>query len=246
MFDIVVDTNHGWLYAIRLKRGTGQFAGQFTGNEVTIIKSDVLPGRTPKTGMTMNIMQPHQRLGHPSEEITRKIAKELNWNITRGALGVCEPCQCSVAKARQKNITKMPTKEKPDKKNQVAYLDQCLIKDITTAKQLHWVWWIFVLGYAGLKFSRFYRTKNKMIEPTAAMLHWLSQDDNARTQLRMDNAGENIKLKNRMESKDWKLPSKVEFTTCNTPQANSHAETSFTTMQMHCKNEQIFQPCGLH
>mgnify|MGYP006178161795 FL=1 len=138
MFDIVVNTNHGRLYAIQLKRGAGQFAGQFEGNEVTMIKSDVLPGCTPKSGVTMNIMQAHQRLGHPSEEITRKIAKELNWSITRGALGVCEPC--SVAKARQKNITKMPPKEKPDKKNQIAYLDQCLIKDITMTKQLHWVW----------------------------------------------------------------------------------------------------------
>ena len=129
----------------------------------------------------------------------------------------------------------MPPKEKPDKKNQIAYLDQCLIKDITTAKQLHWVWWIFVLGYAGLKFSKFYRTKNKMIEPTAAMLHRLSQDDNAPARLRMDNAGENVKLKNRMESKDWKLPIKVEFTARNTPQANSHAETSFTTIAGRAK-----------
>ena len=60
MFDIVVDTNHGRLYAIQLKRGAGQFAGQFGGNEVTMIKSDVLLGRTPKSGVTMNIMQAHQ------------------------------------------------------------------------------------------------------------------------------------------------------------------------------------------
>jgi hypothetical protein len=68
-----------------------------------------------------------------------------------------------------------------------------------------------------------------MIEPTAAMLHQLCQDDNAPARLQMDNAGEKIKL-TRMESKDWKPPIKVKFTACNTPQANSHAETSFTTM----------------
>jgi hypothetical protein len=28
-FDIVVNTNHGWLYAIQFKRGAGQFVGQF-------------------------------------------------------------------------------------------------------------------------------------------------------------------------------------------------------------------------
>jgi hypothetical protein len=32
MFDIVVDTNHGQLYAIWLKRGAGQFVGQFAGH----------------------------------------------------------------------------------------------------------------------------------------------------------------------------------------------------------------------
>jgi hypothetical protein len=33
-FDIVVDTNHGWLYAIRLKRGASQFVGQFAGHYI--------------------------------------------------------------------------------------------------------------------------------------------------------------------------------------------------------------------
>jgi hypothetical protein len=54
--DIVVDTNHGWCCAIRLKRGVGQWVGQNTEIEVTMIKSDVLPGRTLKFGVTMNIM----------------------------------------------------------------------------------------------------------------------------------------------------------------------------------------------
>jgi hypothetical protein len=34
MFDIVVDTNHGQLYAIRLKRWVGQFVGQFAGRYI--------------------------------------------------------------------------------------------------------------------------------------------------------------------------------------------------------------------
>lgn len=63
----------------------------------------------------------------------------------------------------------------------------------------------------------------------------MCQDDNAPARLQIDNAGENIKLKNRMENKDWKLLIKVVFTAQNTPQANSHAETSFTTMAGHAK-----------
>jgi hypothetical protein len=42
--------------------------------------------------------------------------------------------------------------------------------------------------------------------------------------------GENVKLKQRWESSNWKLPIKVEFTAWNTPQQNSLVETAFTTI----------------
>ncbi|MGL4350010.1 MAG: hypothetical protein ACRCT2_05465, partial [Plesiomonas shigelloides] len=51
----------------------------------------------------------------------------------------------------------------------------------------------------------------------------------------MDNGGENLKLQKRMASADWKIPIKVEFTARNTPQQNSPAETSFTTITGRAK-----------
>jgi len=149
-------------------------------------------------------------------------------------LGVCE--SCALAKAKQKNVPyDMKSHDKKDKSKQTAYLDQCLVKDTITGKRANWVWWIMVLGYAGLKITKFFRAKNKMIEPTAELLHQLHEEGNGSAKLRMDNAGENIKLKQRMESSAWKLPIKVEFTARNTPQQNSPAETSFTTITGRAK-----------
>jgi hypothetical protein len=56
VFDIVVDTKHGRLFAIKLKRHVGQ--------DVTMLKATEVG---TKKGITMNVKQAHDRLGHPSE-----------------------------------------------------------------------------------------------------------------------------------------------------------------------------------
>jgi hypothetical protein len=48
--------------------------------------------------------------------------------------------------------------------------------------------------------------------------------------LRMDNAGENKSLADRMKHKDWKLPIIVEWTARDTPQQNSPVEVGFSTL----------------
>ena len=65
-----------------------------------------------------------------------------------------------------------------------------------------------------------------MVEPTVEKLSKLEQQKLLPKRLRMDNAGENLKLKERCENKDWKLPLIYEFTARNTPQQNALAEVS--------------------
>ena len=48
--------------------------------------------------------------------------------------------------------------------------------------------------------------------------------------LRMDNAGENKKLQQRLESSDWKLDPTIEFTARATPQHNARAELAFPSI----------------
>jgi hypothetical protein len=46
----------------------------------------------------------------------------------------------------------------------------------------------------------------------------------------MDNAGENKKLQQRLESSDWKLNPVFEFTARATPQHNARAELAFPSI----------------
>jgi hypothetical protein len=46
--------------------------------------------------------------------------------------------------------------------------------------------------------------------------------------MRQDNAGENKKLEKRLQSADWKLLVKIEYTAANTPQQNALVEVKFT------------------
>jgi hypothetical protein len=84
VFDIVIPTNKGMMLCIYLKRHS----------ELGLAVTD--------EGTKMSIIQAHVKLGHFSEAITRKTAKQLKWTITRGGM---EPCEaCAKGKARQKNV----------------------------------------------------------------------------------------------------------------------------------------------
>ena len=65
-FDIVIPTKHGAIYAGYFKR------------------KDEVSGAAPEAGTQMNIEKAHQLLGHCSEATTRKMAKVLEWTISRG------------------------------------------------------------------------------------------------------------------------------------------------------------------
>ena len=82
----------------------------------------------------------------------------------------------------------------------------------------------------GMKMSRFYPGKDKMIEPMCErLLQGQKEKDRAVKIIRQDNAGENRKLQKCCSSVDWKLDVDFEYTTKEIPQQNSLAETAFTT-----------------
>ena len=89
-FDIAVETKDSVIFCMYMKRNPSQD----TANVSTEKKRQV----------KMSIKTAHQRLGHCDEEKTRKIAKQLGWELTRGTLPLCE--RCTEARAKQKNILK--------------------------------------------------------------------------------------------------------------------------------------------
>ena len=81
-----------------------------------------------------------------------------------------------------------------------------------------------------IKFSKFFRHKNDMVQPTCKQLNKWHQAKLGVTHLRMDNVGENKLLQQNIEGKDWKLPITTEYTARDTPQQNSIAEVGFATI----------------
>jgi len=86
VFDIVIPTPKGMLYAMYLKHDT----------DIAGISADVK--------VKMTVQQAHSLLGHSNEEATHKSAKALGWDLKPGDL---QPCAaCAAAKAKQKNVPK--------------------------------------------------------------------------------------------------------------------------------------------
>jgi hypothetical protein len=89
---------------------------------------------------------------------------------------------------------------------------------------------MLVHGKTGLKFSNFDAAQNDMVEPMLERFSKWKQSGILVNVVCLDNAGENIWLKNRAASVDWKLSIEFEFMAQNTPQQNSIAETAFYTI----------------
>ena len=85
----------------------------------------------------------------------------------------------------------------------------------------------------GIKFSSHRETKNGIVEPTCRKLKKMEDLAGKPVKiLRQDNAGENKKLQERIESADWsgKLKIAIEYTAKGTPQQNHLAELGFTVV----------------
>jgi hypothetical protein len=83
-FDITIPTPKEVLFVIYIRRN----------NEIV--------GTTTDAITKVSIQQAHVRLGHPGEDMTRKIVKELGWTLIRGNLKPCNAC--AAGKAKQKNV----------------------------------------------------------------------------------------------------------------------------------------------
>ena len=73
----------------------------------------------------------------------------------------------------------------------------------------------------GYKCSAFYRTKSGMVEPTVSKLIEWKNNNKAVKNIRMNNAGKNIKLSQSIKSQHNNLNINIEFTARNTPEQNS-------------------------
>ena len=156
----------------------------------------------------MSIKEAHDKLGHRHEESIRATAKALGIQLKTGTLGVCEAC--ATAKAKQKNVLK------ESKAGELGEGERRIFLDISTIREPKGMtvlgkpnWRIMVDQRGNYKHSGFYATKSGMVEPTCVQLSKWEKEGNPVTIIRMDNAGENKKLAERIHSSDWKIKIKI-------------------------------------
>jgi hypothetical protein len=89
-----------------------------------------------------------------------------------------------------------------------------------------------------------------MVQPTCEQLHHWKQANKPVTYMTMDSAGENKKLEDTMNSKDWKLNIEPKYMAHNTPQQNHLAESSLASVAnkshammiaAHVPEEQVYR-----
>ena len=90
--------------------------------------------------------------------------------------------------------------------------------------------WILIEDQAtSMKWSYFGRRKNEVSDVVYEFILKLKNKDNSLSKyLRMDNSGENVGLKNKMQREG--LDVIIEFTSPNTPEQNGQVERSFATL----------------
>jgi len=208
-FDIKIPTPKGMLYGMKLIRRP-EFCG-------------IIESTAPK----MTYLEAHSKLGHVSVNETKRISKSLGWTITNED----QRCQdCAMGKAQQKGVVKKSTHQIATKNGERMFLDLSSVKN-TEFPEMDVVpkpyWRIIVDERTQMKFSDFYSTKNEMVEPTCEFFNKLKNEDMPVKYLRCDNGGENLLLKKRLNSADWKLNVELEFTGRDTPQRNYLAEVGF-------------------
>ena len=212
-FDIKITTKKGMIFAAYIKQ---EVAAASVGENVK---------------MNVDYKVAHDMLGHFGIEATKKSAENLGWTITGESRDSCEGC--AVAKAKQASLPQVSLTEPLKEGERRVHLDISTLKkkkkdDENRPMTSKPNWRLIVEPDSGMAFTEFFATKKGMIEPTCAKFQQWKESGKPVTHLRMDNAGENLKLIERCKSADWKLGiKKFELTARDTPQQNSAAEVKF-------------------
>jgi hypothetical protein len=135
---------------------------------------------------------------------------------------------CANAKARQKNVPKISTGEKATVINGRWFHDSSTLKVYEGEKGSNKIWDLTVDEPTGIPFTGMYNKKNEFGESMCQRIQAQTARGYPVQIMRQNNAGKNKKLEKRLQSADWKLPVKMEYTAANNPQQNNLVEVKFT------------------
>ena len=229
-FDIVIPTPEGMIFCLYLRRQPSSSPHEIVG---------AVTNMPPKKRPILSLQQAHDRLGHIGQHQLKSIVEHLGMTLETTTMDQC--AACAAGKARRKNFPRSKSKSKlddeydPSEESTVnrVYLDMSSVRRTPSMPYpKKYQWCMIVHGKTQLKFSSFHSSKNAMVEPVCKLFQRWATNGLGVTHVRLDNAGENILLQSRAQSVAWKLGIEFEFTARNTPQQNSLAEVSISTIAM--------------
>ena len=176
-----------------------------------------------EAGREININDLHERLGHPSEEATRKTGKMLGLKVT-GAFQKCE--NCAISKARRMNLNKERV-ERSKTRGFRLFIDVSSIKTVSFGGKKFWL--LILDDCTDCCFSFFLKSKDEVSTKVREFIQEIkvTQGIEVKT-IRCDNSGENRQLER--DSKRDGLGIKFEYTAVNTPQQNGRVERKFAAL----------------
>jgi hypothetical protein len=215
-FDVVIETGNGGML----------LCAQIASHKPP--PTDVAAIAPTQPGTKMSLIKAHRLFGHPNEDMTRLIAKNLGIEISRGKVLKCE--DCTISKAKQKNLpTRDDDENLPSTKGQLLHLDLMSVK-IPKGFTLHKNQVCLVVdAYTRMQFVDCFPRKGDMPDATCRLFQKLREQSVKIKFLRMDNSGENNALAKLLKSDRWKHPVEIQFTARDTPQQNSLVETAFAS-----------------
>ena len=131
----------------------------------------------------------HYILGHPNERVLRKTSQSLDVSLL-GTLDVCD--SCSLAKAKRKNMNKINT-HTSTKPCERIYADIPYVNTLSLGRKRFWI--LYVDEFTKFKWSNFVEKRSDFIPVTVSRIRELIYNNFKPRYLRLDNSGENIKLK---------------------------------------------------
>ena len=173
-FNIKAHTSKGVLYCMRIKMDRD--------NEVSAALADEKDEKeNGKWRAVKNMENLHQELGHMSENECRKVARNMGMELTKKTMPIC--AACGIAKVRREDIStnKTVTFNEDDIKNKKLKINERISIDLSKIGEpankmkndpsLRNLQWRMIIDEAtGRKFSEFYPSKDKMVEPTCEQI----------------------------------------------------------------------------
>ena len=221
---------HGSNKMIKIKKGCSEYKfdhrikngkGNLYGIQIVERNCDKITSKET-TLLSMNDL--HEKLGHPSADITKATATKLNMNINEDKMEKCE--YCDIGKMRKKNISKKPLKRVAIAGERV-YMDISSIKYPSAGGAKYWV--LFVDDYSDFLFGTYMKNKSDLAHEGVKLINKIKNDYGVVIKtIRCDNAGENKSFEKEIIEKGMNI--RFEYTAANTPQQNGRVERKFATI----------------